>query len=59
MGEGDDMWGPDVSEWREDFNKGILVYTIIRTSACGPKVVEDVENGMFEGSNELYWHRSE
>ena len=44
---------PDASEWREDYSRGILVYTIIRMSACGPKVVENVENGMFESSNEL------
>ena len=46
------MWGPDGndSEWRE---RGILVYTIILASTCGPKVVEDVENSMFESLNEL------
>ena len=42
-----------VSGEREDYNRGILVYTIIRTSARGPKVIENVENGMFEGTNEL------
>jgi hypothetical protein len=42
--------GPEVREWREDYNRGILVYTIIQKSACEPKVVE---NGMFQGLNEL------
>ena len=42
-----------VSGEREDYNRGILVYTIILASTCGPKVVEDVENGMFESLNEL------
>ena len=31
--------------------QGHLFYTVIRTSAYGPKVFEDVENGMFEGTN--------
>jgi len=30
-----------------------LVYTVPRTPARGPKVFEDIENGMFEGLNEL------
>jgi hypothetical protein len=38
---------------REDHNRGILVYTVIRTSARGSEVVGDAENGMFQNSNEL------
>ena len=58
MEEGDDMWGFNVVE-REDYSRDILVYTVIRPPACGSKVIEYVENGMFESSNELYWHHSE
>ena len=43
--------GPDVSEWSERIIEGHCM--VIQTLACGLEIVEDVENSMFQGSNEL------
>ena len=43
--------GLDVSEWSERIIEGHC--TVIRMPACGLEIVEDVENNMFQGSNEL------
>jgi hypothetical protein len=43
--------GPDVSEWSERIIEGHC--TVVQTPTCGLEIVEDVENSMFQGSNEL------
>ena len=32
---------------------GILIYTVILIPACEPRVVGDIENDMFQDSNEF------
>ena len=45
--------GPYVSEEGVNSSRGILVPTEIRTPACGPKTVKDVENGVFPTTDQL------
>ena len=47
MEEGDDMWGRMSVSGASGRSRGILVHREIRTSACGPKAVKDVENACF------------
>ena len=45
--------GPYVNAEGVNSSRGILVPTEIRTPACGPKTVKDVENDVFPTADQL------
>ena len=51
---GDDMWGLNVSGWRENRgSRGSLDHTEIQRPASGPRSIKYVQNGTSQANNEL------